>query len=133
MSLDSVAAIQARIQQIEQSFGPAGTTPSTSSDSSSSTTGTDALAFSDLLAAASSLTGDSTDQSTTSSGLASLVANALGTGSAFATSTTSAAPASSSAANQKFIQNALAMNGDAYVYGASASPLDPHPKAFDCS
>jgi cell wall-associated NlpC family hydrolase len=38
-----------------------------------------------------------------------------------------------SAANQKFVQNALAMAGDPYVYGATGSALDPHPKSFDCS
>jgi cell wall-associated NlpC family hydrolase len=32
-----------------------------------------------------------------------------------------------------FLLNALAQTGDAYVWGASASPTDPHPKAFDCS
>ncbi len=46
---------------------------------------------------------------------------------------TSSIGAGTSAANQTFLQNALAQAGDAYVWGASANPADPHPKAFDCS
>jgi cell wall-associated NlpC family hydrolase len=34
---------------------------------------------------------------------------------------------------QTFLQNALAQAGDPYVWGASANPADPNPKAFDCS
>jgi cell wall-associated NlpC family hydrolase len=56
-------------------------------------------------------------------------AGSVATNGSTATGTTGA----TSAANQKFVQSALAMSGDSYVYGASGSPLDPHPNSFDCS
>jgi cell wall-associated NlpC family hydrolase len=49
------------------------------------------------------------------------------------TTTATVATGVNSAANQKFVQSALAMAGDPYVYGATGSPLDPHPNSFDCS
>lgn len=157
MSLDGISGVQARIAEIQQNFSSGSTSGSQPSSSSASSM----LQFANLLDAASAVNGDGTNSDGSSSGtgtsLSSVLANALGlngsdgstalggTGSSLlstlqqlestsgATTLPTAPVGSGSAANQKFIQSALAMNGDAYVYGASASPLDPHPKAFDCS
>ncbi|MCU1430043.1 MAG: hypothetical protein JWL83_4043 [Actinomycetia bacterium] len=154
MSVDGIASIQARIAQIQQQFTPA---KSTSSSSSSASGG---AGFADLLAAASSIGTDGTTtgaNGTSTNSLTTALANALGgnaaggsqnplsallqslssgtaTGNTGTTGTTGmTGVAGGSTANQAFLQNALAQNGDAYVYGASTSPTDTNPTAFDCS
>ncbi|MDQ1521420.1 MAG: hypothetical protein QOI55_2493, partial [Actinomycetota bacterium] len=129
MTADGVASIQARIQEIEQRF----VTPSrTSTATSTAASATSTQSFADMLSAAASLgtdtsTGDGTGTSTGTSALTSLLTGALnGTTSTTGTSTTSGK-------TQAFLQNALAQSGDAYQWGATASPTDPNPTAFDCS
>jgi cell wall-associated NlpC family hydrolase len=155
MAVDGLADIQARIQQIQQQFAAVGGSASSTSSSTSSSSGTTDAKFADLLAAASNLgtdtsaTGDATSGSSALSNLLSQglsgtsnralasydpsslrdAITALGAQSAGSTTTTTA----TSGANQRFLQNALAQTGDRYVWGASASPTDPNPTAFDCS
>ena len=160
MSADGVAAIQARIQEIQQRF-VAPTEQSTSGTQSSTTTSTQS--FADMLNAAASLGTDGSDtggtDGTGTSALTSLLTGALTGGSSLGSlgsldsSLTSSLGASltspagtagtigtgslgaygGSPKTQAFLQSALAQAGDPYVWGASASPTDPNPKAFDCS
>src|SRR5215468_3241458 len=81
MSVDGVAGVQARIQEIQQQFDARLTTGGSSSSSSSTSNAN----FADLLAAASDLssatssTSDGTDTSTgTSSSFVNLLSQALG-------------------------------------------------------
>ena len=132
MTADGVASIQARIQEIEQRF----VTPSrTSTATSTAASGTSNQSFADMLSAAASLgtdtsTGDGTGTGTGTSALTSLLAGALN-GTAGTTATTGTT--TTTGKTQAFLQNALAQSGDAYQWGATASPTDPNPTAFDCS
>jgi cell wall-associated NlpC family hydrolase len=45
----------------------------------------------------------------------------------------SSQPASGTALAQQFLDTALSQAGKPYVWGATASPSDPSPPAFDCS
>jgi cell wall-associated NlpC family hydrolase len=111
---DGVAAIQSRIQEIQQRFViPAARVAGSPAATS---TGGSTLAFADVLNAASTLTGTN-----------------FGTGTGTGVTTPIVPGGGSSAANQTFLQSALAQAGDPYVWGSTASPTDPNPSAFDCS
>jgi cell wall-associated NlpC family hydrolase len=134
---DGVASVQARIAEIEQQFR------APTEKSSTATAANNAL-FAQLLEAAS---GTGTDDGTGLTGgtgsdlssFSSLLSSVLGGGSGATTATTGATgltgltTAGTSAKTQTFVQSALAQAGDPYVWGASASPTDPNPTAFDCS
>jgi cell wall-associated NlpC family hydrolase len=134
---DGVAGIQARIQEIQQRFAP-------QPASTTSTTASDNQTFAEMLSAAASLGTDGTGaDATASSPLSALLTGLTGGGLTDLGGLTGTNSASSpagllgsyGAANktQTFLQNALAQAGDPYVWGASASPTDRNPKAFDCS
>jgi cell wall-associated NlpC family hydrolase len=42
-------------------------------------------------------------------------------------------PPSGQGTAEAFVQKALAQQGDQYIFGITANPNDPNPKAFDCS
>jgi cell wall-associated NlpC family hydrolase len=100
---DGVASIQARINEIEQRF----VIPSQRSAAAPA----DSLAFAQMLDAASS----------------------LGTGAGVTGAAPNLNTYGASGKTQTFLRSALAQSGDRYVWGASASPTDPNPSAFDCS
>jgi cell wall-associated NlpC family hydrolase len=150
---DGIAGVQTRIQEIQQRFGP-------STQSTSATTASGEQTFAEMLSAASSLGTDGTGDGAaatapldplltqlTGSGLSGTdlggllgSTGLLGASGMTGTGTTSSTALSnglgtigSSNKTQAFLQNALAQAGDPYVWGATASPTDPNPKAFDCS
>ena len=150
MSVMSISDIQSRIQAIEQKF----VTPPASGSSSAATTGSSAnVGFADLLAAASELgttasatgaaAGDGTSPSSSSAltsllgsltnSLGSSLGNSLGSTGSLNSIPGAGGTTAATGRNQVFLQSALAQTGDAYVWGASASPTDPNPTAFDCS
>ena len=155
MTVDGVAAVQARIQQIQSLISGA----TSSSSSSSATDGNyDTADFASLLAAAQDGgSGDGTNSlssltdltgltgSTGLNGLAGLtgLTGADGTSGvsglgdlASLLSASGISPAStgtSSPTAQAFLATALSQRGKPYVWGSSASPSDPSPKSFDCS
>src|SRR2546429_593882 len=104
------------------------------------TTGTSAppwaassASFSDVLAALQNRGGSTLDNSLDHSLVDSLDHS---TGSPIASvdpgfGSPSAAPVSGGATS--FVATALEETGKRYVFGASASPTDPNPAAFDCS
>jgi cell wall-associated NlpC family hydrolase len=114
---DGVASIQARINEIEQRF----VVPSQRSAAAPA----DSLAFAQMLDAASSL---GTGAGGTGTGGLSTLRNGQLTGAAPNLNTYG-----TSGKTQTFLRSALAQSGDRYVWGASASPTDPNPSAFDCS
>jgi cell wall-associated NlpC family hydrolase len=132
MAFDNIAAVQARIQEIDQII--ASRAQGTSQASSATTDASNSSDFAALLASQlDPANGDSTDPLTGSSsnnivsqlsqlsqlvnGGASGAVNALG----------------DNKLAQQFLSTALSQAGKPYVWGASASPTDPSPKAFDCS
>jgi cell wall-associated NlpC family hydrolase len=161
MTIDGIAAVQARIQEIQEQVGSV-LSPSTSATAGSATTGAD---FASLLSDAmntqsaagigagtdptaatgtsgssgllsdlvSSLTGSgsATTGTATSPDITSLLSSL--TGSATPTGTTSALGAIPNATTQQFLDTALAQNGKPYVWGSTASASDPNPVSFDCS
>jgi cell wall-associated NlpC family hydrolase len=105
MALDGMAAVQARIQEINQTIAAlspqsAAAVPAKSANSAD---------FAALLAGA-------TDAGTTGTGVGIDATNGP-----------------SSATAQQFLATALSEKGKPYVWGASASISDPNPRAFDCS
>jgi cell wall-associated NlpC family hydrolase len=143
---DGIAGIQARIQEIQQRFAP-------QPASTTSTTAAGTQTFAEMLSAAASLgTDGSGDDATAASPLSALLTGLTGTGASGASGlsgllgSTGALGSNGTAdlsgllgsigttsKTQTFLQNALAQAGDPYVWGASANPADPNPKAFDCS
>ncbi len=131
---DGIAGVQARIQEISQQFfTPARGTSNTPGAAAGNTT------FAEMLSAAASLGTDGTGtEATAGSPLAALLTGLGGTGTGTPGQVTGTAIGTlgsygSSTKTQTFLQNALAQAGDPYVWGASANPADPNPKAFDCS
>jgi cell wall-associated NlpC family hydrolase len=139
---DPMASVQARIAEIEQKFTPQ------AQKSSTATAANNAL-FAQLLEAASGTgTGDGTGLGT-GTDLSSLLSGVLGgdtsglgslgstlgstTGSSGLAGLSGLTATGTTAKTQTFVQSALAQAGDPYVWGASASPTDPNPTAFDCS
>ena len=130
MALDGMAAVQARIQEIEQIIvsrtqaagagAPSKATPAETAAQSSD--------FAALLAQASGDTSGTTPSADAgASGLSGIVAqlSQLTAGGVTASSGQSVA--------RNFLSTAMAQAGKPYVWGASAAPSDPNPKAFDCS
>jgi cell wall-associated NlpC family hydrolase len=128
---DGIAGIQARIQEIQQRFAP-----QPASTTSTSAAGTQT--FAEMLSAAASLgTDGSGDDATAASPLSALLTGLTGTGTGIGTGASGVSgllgSTGTTSKTQTFLQNALAQAGDPYVWGASANPADPNPKAFDCS
>jgi cell wall-associated NlpC family hydrolase len=115
MGSEGIAAIQARVAQIQQMIGATTIAPAAPSAKTAN------------LAAELTATGlgaggaDPADFS-------SLLQGALGTQSGSATSA-----AGTTAKAQEFLGIALKQKGKPYVYGAHTQPTDVDPPAFDCS
>jgi cell wall-associated NlpC family hydrolase len=156
---DGVAGVQTRIQEIQQRFAPqpASSTSGTTTDnqtfaemlSAAASLGTDgtgdgATSSSPLAALLTGLNGgtglDTGALGSTGLGGTDSLLSMLGAGGTSPSTTSGLSSVSSllgsigtTSKSQTFLQNALAQAGDPYVWGASASPTDPNPKAFDCS
>jgi cell wall-associated NlpC family hydrolase len=126
MGFDGIAAIQARIAQIQQMVNaPVVPTASTTATKTANlaaemtATGTGANDFASVLQNALGT------QAPASTDLSSVLQSALGT----------RAPASTgnAAKAQEFLQIALQQKGKPYIYGAHTQPTDADPPAFDCS
>ena len=156
MTLDGVAAVQARIAQIQQlvSGKVAVAGGSSESTTTSTTSGARSPEFASLLADAlasgatsadplsntpasgsavggSSLLNQLISQLGTTAGGTGLSATGLtGTG---LTGVGAGAPTGGNPTTQLFLANALAEKGKPYVYGTTALISDPDPKSFDCS
>jgi len=160
MTLDGVAAVQARIAQIQQlvtgTISGAGTGGAGTSSAAGQST-----EFASLLAdamASGATSGDPLSNSPTASGGGSSMLNQLisqvtsnagglglsGTGTTgpgttglgttgLGTTGIGAGTTATNATTQAFLANALAEKGKPYVYGATARISDPDPKSFDCS
>lgn len=147
VTLEGVAAVQARIAQIQALVaGTVGTTAVRPALGTASTAPTSAQSpeFASLLAdamGAGTTTADPFSDALGSAGGAS--SSALGGSSVLSQLTQlaqqltgSPAPSPSTEGNaiaQKFLTNALEEKGKPYVYAANAAISDPDPKAFDCS
>lgn len=112
MTVEGLARVQARIAAIQQRFTPPPVTVGTAESAST--------------AATASAAGTA---STATTDFASLLAGAT----TAVTPGTTARPATVGAGTQTFLDAALRQAGDPYVWGATASPTDPDPDAFDCS
>jgi cell wall-associated NlpC family hydrolase len=167
MALDGIAAVQARIQAIEQQVSAAAAPATAATSGSGASTGAD---FASLLSnamssqAVSGSTGTDATGSTTGSGtdisslissltggssasaggtnLSSLISSLTGTsgstgalGALGTASPTIGAPtiAAPNPTTLQFVNTALGQQGKPYVWGASASPTNASPTAFDCS
>ena len=153
MTLDGLAAVHARIAQIQafiDAAGPvargAGAANATASPASSAASGA-SPEFASLLAdamASSSLGTDPTGSSgsTDSTGgsmlaqlsqLAQLAApGSLGSSAALGPAGSGTTVPAASAVAQDFLTQALAQQGKAYVYGADPPASNANPAAFDC-
>lgn len=155
MTLEGIAAVQARIQQIQQQvnsvLAPATGTPATGAKTGADfaslltdamstqtasaigtgTDGTTSSASSGLLSGlVSSLTGSGASTGTAATpDITSLISSLTGGGSG-TTSTIGGVP---NATTQQFVETALTQQGKPYVWGSSASASDPNPASFDCS
>jgi cell wall-associated NlpC family hydrolase len=138
MTFDGISAVQARIQEIDQIIASKAQGTSSASSSSSSPAATDAANSSDFAALLATEmdngSGSSDPLSTTTSSSNNNIVSQLSqlsqlTNAANASATT----AGGSKVAQQFLSTALSQAGKPYVWGASASPTDPNPKAFDCS
>lgn len=161
MTFEGIAAVQARIQEIQQQVSSV-LAPATGATGATATAGAKTGAdFASLLTdamntqSASSIGGSpsGTPTSSTGSGLLSdLVSSLTGSGAATGTSatpgitslissltggstaTTSAVGAGTpNATTQQFVETALSQQGKPYVWGSTASASDPNPASFDCS
>jgi cell wall-associated NlpC family hydrolase len=160
MTLDGIAAVQARIQEIRQQLS--GVSPAPAAETARSGASTSA----DFASTLSSAMGSSA-MGSSAMGTSALGTSALGTQSAtgatdlastlglsgsgvtgggvggtdlsslLAQVTGSAAsPAAGAAANpiaNQFVSTALSQSGKPYVWASSASASDPNPVSFDCS
>jgi cell wall-associated NlpC family hydrolase len=130
MAFDNIAAVQARIQQIDQII--ASRAQGTSQASSAATDASSSSDFAALLATQLDNGSGASDSLSTNSGnnivseLSQLSQLTNGANSAVSTR-------SGPKLGQQFLSTALSQAGKPYVWGASASPTDPNPKAFDCS
>jgi len=113
MALEGLAAVQSRIEQINQMFASRDTKDAQSA-AADRVANADPSQFASLLADASQ------------NGDPSSLSDLLG-GSGAANGTPSSVKA------QEFLATALQEKGKPYVYGATALTSDPNPKAFDCS
>ena len=159
MALEGIAAVQARIQEIQQQVRSV-LAPATAATAAAGTkTGAD---FASLLTDAMSTqtatgigagtgAGAGGTTSTTGSGLLSgLVSSLTGSGGATGTaatpditslisgltgggSGTTAIAGGPNATTQQFVETALTQQGKPYVWGSTVSASDPNPASFDCS
>jgi len=150
VTLDGVAAVQARIAQIQQlvSSTIAGTGLS-SAPSAPASAPAQSQEFASLLAdamAGGTSTSDPLSDTPASTGTGSTGSSMISqlmqlsqlTGAASGSSATGTigavgTPSAGSTIAQTFLNNALQEQGKPYVYGATAAISDPNPKAFDCS
>ena len=150
MTLDGIAAVQARIQAIEQQLAgvssssttaPAPSGASTSTDFASmlssamgTQTSTGSTGSTDLASSLSGLTGTGVTGGGAAGGtdLSSLLAKVTGTLAPSATGMSAIASGPNPTAVQ-FVNTALGQSGKPYVWGSSASASDPSPVSFDCS
>jgi cell wall-associated NlpC family hydrolase len=133
MSLDGIAAIQARIQQIQQQVAMLKTPASAAGVRSGASTNTE---FASMLSSAIG-TQEATGSATGATDISSLLQSVTG---AAANPTLglgglgSAGPGA--APNQTatdFVATALGQSGKPYVWASSASSSDANPTSFDCS
>lgn len=149
MTFDGIAAVQARIQAIEQQLAgvsaPSTTTAPTSSGASTSTDfasmlssamGTQAATGSTDVSSLSSLSGlTGTGVAGGTSGttdLSTLLSQVTGSSVGSATGLSAAGAGTNPVATQ-FVSTALSQSGKPYVWASSASSSDPNPVSFDCS
>jgi cell wall-associated NlpC family hydrolase len=132
MAFDNIAAVQARIQEIDQII--ASRAQGTSQASSAATDASNSSDFAALLATQlDNGSSDSTDPLSTNNSTnivsqLSQLSQLVNGGATGAVGTLG-----SNKLAQQFLSTALSQAGKPYVWGASASPMDPNPKAFDCS
>jgi cell wall-associated NlpC family hydrolase len=148
MTFDGIAAVQARIQAIEQQLAGVSapsTTSATATTSSGASTSTD---FASMLSSAmgtqsatgstdlsslSGLTGTGAAGGTTGTpDLSALLSQVTGSQIGSTTGVPSAGASTNPIATQ-FVSTALSQSGKPYVWGSSASASDPSPASFDCS
>lgn len=131
MAFDSIAAVQARIQEIDQII--ASRAQGTSQASSATTDASSSSDFAALLASQLD-TGSSTSDPLAGNNNSNIVSQ-LSQLSHLVNGGASGAVGAlgSNKLAQQFLSTALSQAGKPYVWGASASPTDPSPKAFDCS
>lgn len=116
MGSEGIAAIQARIAQIQQMVAPMpAPAPSTAAGKLKTANLAAALTETDVL-----------DVATGATDFASVLQSALGT-------QTETAPTAVAGKAQEFLQIAVQQKGKPYVYGAHTQPTDVDPPAFDCS
>jgi cell wall-associated NlpC family hydrolase len=150
MSFDGIAAVQARIQAIEQQLAgvsatsataataaaPTAAGTSTSTDFASmlsSALGTQAATGSTDLSSLSSLMGTGAAGGTTGTpDLSTLLAQVSGAQAGSTTGLQSVGASANPIATQ-FVSTALSQSGKPYVWASSASASDPNPVSFDCS
>lgn len=149
MTFDGIAAVQARIQAIEQQLAgvsatsttsaPAATGASTSTDFASmlsSAMGTQAATGTTGLSSLSSLSGltgtGAAGATTGTPDLSTLLSQMTGSQSASPTGIAAMGASTNPIATQ-FVSTALSQSGKPYVWGSSASSSDPSPASFDCS
>jgi cell wall-associated NlpC family hydrolase len=153
VTLDGVAAVQARIAQIQQlvsaKVGVAGGGAPTTTAGTGTTTASAAQSpefaslLADALASGSTSSDPLSDAPASSSAIGGssllnqLISQFATTGGAGLTGTglTGTAPTATTPnlTTQSFLANALTEKGKPYVYGATARVDDPDPKSFDCS
>src|SRR3954471_10285268 len=115
MGFEGIAAIQARVAQIQQMIGATTMPPAAPA-------ATNATKTADLAAELTASGADPNDFS-------SILQGALGTQSPTGLTGT-AAPTDKA---QQFLGIALQQKGKPYIYGAHTQPTDNNPPAFDCS
>ena len=136
MALDGMAAVQARIQEIEQIIAsrtqaagagaPLKATPAETAAQSSD--------FAALLAQANGDTGGTAPSADAgANGLAGIVSQLSQLTAGGATALGGATAVGGQSVARNFLSTAMAQAGKPYIWGASAAPSDPNPKAFDCS
>lgn len=162
MGLEAIGEIQSRINAIQQLVATpldpvsAGSAATGAAGASSSAPLADPASFASVLAAvgqqqpgdgalagaspdlASALgsLGDASAASAGTGGLASLLGGTTGGTGGLASllgGTTVGAPTTTPGGINGFVLDALEQAGKRYQYGATASPSDPSPPAFDCS
>jgi cell wall-associated NlpC family hydrolase len=143
MTLDGIAAVQARIQEIQQQLSGVSSSPTAETTRSGASTSAD---FASTLSSAMGTSALGTQSATGSTDLASTLglssSGVTGGGgtdlSALLAQVTGSAttPVAGAAANpiaNQFVSTALSQSGKPYVWASSASASDPNPVSFDCS
>ena len=138
MAFSGIAAVQARIQEIQQQAG--GDAKIDSASSATAPTGTTGTDFASVLTNALSTqsemnggTGTPTGTGTggaTSPDITSLISRLTGSDAAGFNGALASGP---NVTTRQFVETALAQQGKPYQWGATASLSDANPAAFDCS